>query len=90
MHLIHLDELNFFLRDRSGSHFMALAVEVLHEGIVGVLVAHEEGASDGAAVGVGSVGQEDGVVGLEVQVIHTGVKCDQNYLRDLHQKLIYK
>lgn len=65
---------------------MALAVEILHQGVVGVLVADEKGASDGAAIRVGAVILEDCVIGVEVQVVNSPVEGDEYHLRNLQDK----
>ena len=60
---------------------MSLPVQLLHRRVVGVLVAHEEGALDLTAVGVESLLLEDVLVDPDVVLVDGAVEGDGDHLR---------
>jgi len=63
------------------SNFVALAVCLLHSGVVGVLVRHEEGGFDVTAIGVLAISVEDILVQLDVVIVNCIIESDGNHLR---------
>jgi len=59
---------------------VALAVCLLHSGVVGVLVRHEEGGFDVTAVGVLAISVEDILVQLDVVIVNGIIESDGNHL----------
>lgn len=59
---------------------MSLTMQLLDGGVVGVLVGHEEGGLDGAAVGVDAA-IEHHLVEIVVVVVDGVIKGDRNHLR---------
>ena len=63
--------------DAVRGNLVAGGVEVVHLAVVGPLVGHEEGGSDGAAVGVQSILKES-LVEISVEIVD-GIVKGQNY-----------
>lgn len=62
---------------------MALAMCLLHSGVVGVLVRYEEGGFDVAAVGVFAVSVEDVLVQLDVIIVNGIIESDGDHLGNI-------
>jgi len=62
---------------------VAATVPILHRRVVGVLVRHEEGALDGAAVGVLALAVEDVLVQVDVVHVDGAVEGDGDHLGHL-------
>ena len=68
--------------DAVRGNLVAGGVEVVHLAVVRPLVGHEEGGSDGAAVGVDSLLKQS-LVEISVEIIDSVVKGKKNKLRCL-------
>ena len=69
--------------DAEDPDLVAPPVELLHGGVVGVLVADVEGAADGATVGVKEVLGEDLLVDGQVVDVHGAVEGQGDHLGHL-------
>ena len=69
--------------DGEHADLVSLPVQLLHRGVVGVSVRHEEGALDGAAVGVDGLAVEDLLVEVDVVGVDGAVEGDGDHLGDL-------
>ena len=71
------------VRHREDCELVALPVQLLDGGVVGVLVRHEEGALDLAAVRVLHLSAEDVLVQVDVVRVDGAVEGDGDHLGDL-------
>jgi hypothetical protein len=71
------------VRQGEDGDLVAAPVQVLHGGVVGVLVRYEEGASDLAAVGVGAGPAEDLLVQVDVVHVDGPVERQRDHLGDV-------
>lgn len=71
------------VRQREHGDLVATAVQILHGRVVGVLMGDEEGALDGAAVGVLALAVEDVLVQINVVHIDGTVEGDGHHLGHL-------
>lgn len=69
--------------EREDGDLVSLAMQILHGRVVGVLVVHEEGASDLAAVGVLALTVEDVLVQVDVVDVDGTVEGERDHLRHL-------
>lgn len=70
---------------REDADLVTATVEVLHGRVVGVLVRHEEGSADLAAVGVLALTVEDVLVQVDVVDVDGAVEGDGDHLRHLRR-----